>query len=332
MASTRRWSGGGEHVTEVLLTAGQWAAMIAEPLRNRGYRLTKAGSFAEPFLAFKQLSGRAERTLADYEWVIARLCTLHPAKQLDEFTSDDLLQVIASYPRAQHRKVRSHLAEFFKWALIWDHITVNPMVRIPTIQAEPQTVIEIFNDAEEGALCSLPEIRDRALQLLLFGAGIRDGEARRVQREHVNLEERTLQVHGKGRRERLIPLPRRACIALADLFILDGINDEDFLWYRVKANAHSSRIRRDRPIVYSGFHGWWTRTLADAGVRARKPHTTRHTYATKYLRAGGRLERLSRILGHANVAITESFYAHMNVTDLAEDADFVMAVRRWEEI
>lgn len=318
-------------MTEVLLTADQWAAMIAEPLRNRGYRLTKAGSFAEPFLAFKQLSGRAERTLEDYEWVLARLCTLNPAKELDEITSDDLLKVIASYPRAQHRKVRSHLSEFFKWALIWDHITVDPMVRIPPIQPEPQTLIEIFNDAEEGSLCALSETRDEALQLLLFGSGIRDGEARRVQRRHVDLEQRTLQVHGKGRRERLIPLPRRVCIALADLFILDGVDDGDFLWYRTKANGVSRRVLRDKPIVYSGLHGWWTRCLTEAGVRYRKPHTTRHTYATKYLRAGGRLERLSRILGHANVAITESFYAHMNVTDLAEDADFVMAVRRWEE-
>jgi hypothetical protein len=48
-----------------------------------------------------------------------------------------------------------------------------------------------------------------------------------------------------------------------------------------------------------------------------------------HLRAGGRLERLSRILGHSSVAVT--YYAHLDRTDLAEDADLVMAVRRWEE-
>ena len=71
-----------------------------------------------------------------------------------------------------------------------------------------------------------------------------------------------------------------------------------------------------------------TNALAD--VAYKKPHTTRHTYATKYLRAGGRLERLSPILGHSSVAVTESYYAHPELTDLTEDAD-PMAVRRWEE-
>ena len=40
---------------------------------------------------------------------------------------------------------------------------------------------------------------------------------------------------------------------------------------------------------------------------------------------------MDRILGHSSVAVTESDYAHLDLTDLAEDADLVMAVRRWEE-
>jgi integrase len=66
----------------------------------------------------------------------------------------------------------------------------------------------------------------------------------------------------------------------------------------------------ERPVVYSGFHRLWTRTLAWAG---------------------GKLERLSRILGHSCVGVTEAYYAHLDLTDLAEDADLVMAARRWEE-
>jgi integrase len=50
-----------------------------------------------------------------------------------------------------------------------------------------------------------------------------------------------------------------------------------------------------------------------------------------HLRTGGRIERLSRILGHSSVAVTEPYYAHLDLTDLAEDADLVMAIRRWKE-
>jgi hypothetical protein len=45
----------------------------------------------------------------------------------------------------------------------------------------------------------------------------------------------------------------------------------------------------------------------------------------------GKLERLSRILGHSSIGVTEAYYAHLDLTDLAEDADLVMVVRRWEE-
>jgi hypothetical protein len=53
--------------------------------------------------------------------------------------------------------------------------------------------------------------------------------------------------------------------------------------------------------------------------------------APKRARAGGKLERLSGILGYSCVGVTEAYYAHLDLTDLAEDADLVMAVRRWEE-
>jgi integrase len=147
----------------------------------------------------------------------------------------------------------------------------------------------------------------------------------------VDLEARTLHVKGKGRRDRLIPLPRRVVHAVAELAVLDGLEETDYLWYRQKANRYARRLLRERPIVYSGFNRWWKRTLEVAHVAYKKPHTTRHTYATKYLRAGGKLERLSRILGHSSVGVTEAYYAHLDLTDLAEDADLVMAVRRWEE-
>ena len=67
--------------------------------------------------------------------------------------------------------------------------------------------------------------------------------------------------------------------------------------------------------------------MGKAGVRYRKPHTTRHTYATEYLRRGGRIERLSRILGHSSVAITDEAYAHLNLRDFAEDV-----LRVWDAL
>lgn len=67
--------------------------------------------------------------------------------------------------------------------------------------------------------------------------------------------------------------------------------------------------------------------MEDAGVAYRNPHTTRHTFATRYLQAGGRLPELSMLLGHSSVDITMRFYAHLRTEDLASDVERVLRAR-----
>jgi len=153
-------------VSEPLLTAGEWALMMRQPLRDRRYRQTLAGHHVEAFLDYKRLARRSERTLDQYERDIARQFVLHPEKTLEEFTSEDMLSVLASFPPASQRRASAALSEFWKWAYLWLRIPENPMLRVPTIPREPPQVLEIFRDAEEGALCALPELRDRALTLI----------------------------------------------------------------------------------------------------------------------------------------------------------------------
>jgi integrase len=183
----------------------------------------------EAFLDYKRLARRSERTLDQHERDLARQFILNPEKTLEEFTSEDLLAVLTS-----------------------------PMLRVPTIPREPPQVLEIFRDAEEGALCVVPELRDRALTLILLGAGIRDGEARLLRLRDVDLEARTLHVRGKGRRDRLIPLPRRVVHAVAQLAVLDGLAEDDHLWYRQKANEYARPVlgnaRSSIPASTAGGH------------------------------------------------------------------------------
>ena len=60
--------------------------------------------------------------------------------------------------------------------------------------------------------------------------------------------------------------------------------------------------------------------LAEGTTRARIPHLTphalRHTFSTRWLQAGGDIYKLSKILGHASVAVTEAHYAHLLKEDL----------------
>ena len=147
-----------------------------------------------------------------------------------------------------------------------------------------------------AALTGLDDLRDRALMTVLVGAGLRKGEARNLCAGRCLLEARQLVVvGGKGGRDRVIPMGERLASVLADLFLTDGVEPDQFVWYGRGGNQHGhTRISRSRAIGEGTFHRWWERSLEGAGVRYRNPHTTRHTFATRWLRRGGRMDTSRR--------------------------------------
>lgn len=319
---------------DVRLTAREWAEMMAAPVRDRTYRqVTGLGPLIAEWLDYKRLQARSELTVDQYERCLARFALVFPGKTAAEVTTADLMQFLATLPGGSRRKSRAALAGFFQWALIFDYIDRDPMLRAPVIAKPPKDVYEIFTEAERDALEHLPRAEDSALMVLLFGSGIRAGEARGVRLGHLR-EHDTLWVDGKGRRQRLIPLRPRVVAAVQELAVFGGLNPDDLLWYGTRGGRYPA-IKRERPIGYASFHGWWVRCLDRAGVEYRprnpqagdpgihSPHCTRHTYATEYLRRGGKIEMLSRILGHSSVAVTDEAYAHLVTEDLAADAERV---------
>lgn len=313
-------------MSERLLTGREWAKLHDAPVRDRTYReTTLLGPLIAEWLDYKRLQGRADATITTYERDVATFAKGIPGAEAGEVTSADVMAYLTSLKPSQRKRARSALSEFFRWALIWDHVDRNPMDRVPTIEAPAQTVVETFTPEEVDQLCSTGELRDRALTTLLLGSGIRDGEARRVQVKHLR-DDGSLFVEGKGRKQRLVPLHPRVAGIVHELVLVEGLEPADHLWYTLRYSPAGMRVRRAKPLGYASFWRWWERTVEAAGVRYRKPHTTRHTYATEYLRRGGRLERLSRILGHSSVEITDGTYAHLDLRDLEEDV-----LRVWDE-
>jgi integrase len=58
-------------------------------------------------------------------------------------------------------------------------------------------------------------------------------------------------------------------------------------------------------------------------ISYRNPHTTRHTFATRWPQRGGRIETLSRAMGHASIATTMDLYGHLDLSDVARDLALV---------
>ncbi|MDQ5822461.1 MAG: tyrosine-type recombinase/integrase [Actinomycetota bacterium] len=289
-----------------------------DPLRDKSYQHTRLGLFVVDYLAWKELGGTAERTRTDYERVLARLCLMFPEKELGEFTDGDVLHCLNQYSPAQRGDRVPALNGFFKWAKLTRKIVDNPMDYLPSIKRGGQRYIDTFTPAEVEALVGLPKL-DGTLMLLLLDAGLRKGEARRLRDRDFKPEPAPGQIvvlAGKGNKDRVVPLTRRLAGALAEYALVEGLDAKDHLWYDKPGGHH---IRRVKPIAESAFQGWWKRCITEAGVRYRKPHTTRHTFATNWLRRGGRLETLSRVMGHASLSTTFDLYGHLDTRDITAD-------------
>jgi len=160
----------------------------------------------------------------------------------------------------------------------------------------------------ENPLDRLRGLRDRTLVEVLYGTGIRVGELVALDVRDVDLRRGELRVLGKGRKERVVPLPALAREAV-DTWIAvrkrPGVLAEPlFTSIRPRRDDKARRLgdRDVRRILKK-------RALA-AGISDRvHPHRLRHSYATHLLDMGADLREIQELLGHSSLATTQKYTA-----------------------
>jgi integrase len=205
---------------------------------------------------------------------------------LSEFTDEHIVGMIDAVKPASRQARRSCFQNLFGWAYRTKRIPFNPMVHVPTLKTQPHAPVEVFTDAECKILCSLPE-PDGTLMALLLGTGLRKAEARNLRVKRVDLENAELHVveGAKNSVAGVVPMEHKLVTRLAEYFLLEGLNDDDFLWY-CRPGGHETSSRS--PLVDASMHGWWKRAVEASGIPYRNMHVTRHTYATEWRRRGSR--------------------------------------------
>jgi site-specific recombinase XerD len=151
-------------------------------------------------------------------------------------------------------------------------------------------------------------LRDAAVLELLYGTGARVSELVGLDLPALDLERRTAKLHGKGDRERLVPLGEPAAHAVRR-WLADG--RPAILADRLEAAAPPADAvflgrrgaRADRSELYRMVR---RRGLA-AGVGHVTPHVLRHSYATHLLEGGADLRSVQELLGHAALATTQIY-------------------------
>ncbi|MFS3130328.1 site-specific tyrosine recombinase XerD [Nocardioides sp. Bht2] len=187
----------------------------------------------------------------------------------------------------------------------------TPAKRLP--KALPLSDVEAILEAA-GSPETLLSRRDRALLELLYGTGARISEAVGLDVDDIDLEHGTVKLHGKGGKERLVPIGSYARDAVAayltssrpELVTVKTPGGALFL------NARGGRLSRQSA---------WTvlvKSADRAGVtRDVSPHTLRHSFATHLLDGGADVRVVQELLGHASVTTTQ-VYTLVTVDNLRE--------------
>jgi len=151
--------------------------------------------------------------------------------------------------------------------------------------------------------------RDRALLELLYATGCRASEISHLTLDDIHLDEKYCLCRGKGDKQRLVPLGKRAIEAVRAYLTherpaLVAHRSPAPKW--VLVTRRGLRLRRER--IWELFK----RYAATAGISAdMSPHTMRHSFATHLLSGGADLRQVQEMLGHASIATTQ-IYTHVD--------------------
>ncbi len=238
-------------------------------------------------------------------------------KQLDGFAK--ALQGLGVGPRSVAR-ILSGVRSFYRFLTLEKEVETDPteLLESPKLGKHLPEVLSLPEiDAIEAAIdLSKPEgVRDLAIVEVLFSCGLRISELCSLRLSELYLEEGYIRVHGKGRKERLVPIGDSAIDRLRQWFVVrQGCKvkpgEEDFVFVSLRRGKRLSRISL---FVYIKEYA------AKAGIRKNiSPHTFRHSFATQLLEGGANLRAIQAMLGHEDIGTTE-IYMHVDKTHLRRE-------------
>ncbi len=217
--------------------------------------------------------------------------------------------------RTVNRKVSS-LNSYYKFLLRIEKIETNPLVKhkalktpkkiqIPFSESEIESVLDDLDldDSFEG-------LRNKLIIELFYSTGIRRIELIQLKVNDLDLNNKTLKVLGKRKKERIIPLINPVIKTIKNYNSkrqeLNFIQNPDFFFLTKKG------VKLYETLVYRIINDYFSK----ASNKVKKsPHILRHTFATHLLNQGADLNAVKELLGHSSLAATQ-VYTHNSIKEL----------------
>ena len=271
-------------------------------------------NYIDVFLeALSAEKGRSEKTLASYA------SDLHLADSaigggLMNATESDIQNYLSALPDKASSIARkaSALRGFYKFLMLEKIITANPTANLELPKRNRALPKFLTVEEIELLISSAGDIRNslrlRAMIELLYASGLRVSELCELPMSGI-LGNKLL-IHGKGAKERLVPMHDAAIHALNKWIDARGDTDSKYVF---PSNGKTGHITRD------GFFKILKKCAVLSGIDPNhvSPHVLRHSFASHLLAGGANLRAIQTMLGHEDISTTQ-IYTHVMPEKLKE--------------
>lgn len=271
-------------------------------------------NYIEIFLeALAAEKGRSAKTLESYGFDLRAADAALPGGLMGA-TGDDIQNYLASLPDCASSVARhaSALRGFYKFLMLEKIISENPTANLELPKRSRPLPKFLSVDEIELLISSAGDIKNatrlRAMIELVYASGLRVSELCELPMTGI-LGDKLL-IHGKGAKERIVPMHAGAIAALQKWL---AVRDDEKSKYVFPGGGASGHITRD------GFFKILKKCAVLAGIDARRvsPHVLRHSFASHLLAGGANLRAIQTMLGHEDISTTQ-IYTHVMPEQLRE--------------
>ena len=276
----------------------------------------------DQFIDYYWLStGASKNTLAAYrsdlkifnKWLAEKSFISVNSKHIQDYFSDRQKNNISSSSQA---RILTCLHSFYQYLLANQLIKKDPTEQLSHPKLEKKLPIflniqEVEKLLEAPSSSSLFGQRDRAMLELLYSCGLRVSELINLSYHNINLKEEFIRIHGKGNKERVLPMGEIAIDYLMKyetnarpMLLKNGQSDSYFL-----SNRGSAMSRQNFFYIIKAYAN-------QVGIdKPLSPHSLRHAFATHLVQKGADLRSVQLMLGHSDISSTQ-LYTHIQNAQL----------------
>ena len=276
----------------------------------------------DQFIDYYWLStGASKNTLAAYrsdlkifnKWLAGKSFISVNSKNIQDYFSDRQKNNIGSSTQA---RILTCLHSFYQYLLANQLIKKDPTEQLSQPKLEKKLPVflniqEVEKLLEAPSSSSLFGQRDRAMLELLYSCGLRVSELINLSYHNINLKEEFIRIHGKGNKERVLPMGEVAIDYLMKyetnarpMLLKNGQSDSYFL-----SNRGSAMSRQNFFYIIKAYAN-------QVGIdKPLSPHSLRHAFATHLVQKGADLRSVQLMLGHSDISSTQ-LYTHIQNAQL----------------